>query len=240
MTEPRMTDMSMTGANTAVNGSAGAGRHKPLRVSIEDDYEVVVRGVAAMLAPHAERIEVVELLADEQPNEPVDVLLFDVFGSGEVHTGEVQRAVFDPLVNRVAVFTSNFDPALIDKARQLGVGGYLSKALSGDELADAIERVARGETVVSSPPERSAPNRRRWPGQLHDLTEREAEVLALITQGYDNDAISTRLYISPNTLKSRIRTLYRKLGFENRVQAAVWGVKHGFETDSGASSTTRS
>ena len=64
-------------------------------------------------------------------------------------------------------------------------------------------------------------------------------MLALITQGYDNDAISTRLYISPNTLKSRIRTLYRKLGFENRVQAAVWGVKHGFETDSGASSNTR-
>ncbi|MDQ2677581.1 MAG: response regulator transcription factor [Actinomycetota bacterium] len=210
---------------------------RPLRVSIENDYEVVVRGVAAMLAPYADRIELVELLADEQPTEPVDVLLFDVFGSGEVHTGAVQRAIFDPLVGHVAVFTSNFDPALIEKARQMGVAGYLSKALSGEQLADSVERIAKGETVVSAPPERSEPNRRRWPGQLHDLTEREAEVLALITQGYDNDAIATRLYISPNTLKSRIRTLYRKLGFENRVQAAVWGVKHGFETDRGMMNT---
>ncbi len=151
------------------------------------------------------------------------MLLFDVFGTGEVHTGDVQRAIFDPLVGRVVVFTSNFDPTLVEKAGQLGVGGYLSKALSGDELADAIEHVARGETVVSAPPDRSAPNRRRWPGQLHDLTEREAEVLALITQGYDNDAIATRLFISPNTLKSRIRTLYRKLGFENRVASGGVG-----------------
>lgn len=202
-----------------------------LRLTIEDDYEVVVRGVAAMLAPHEDRIEVVELVADEEPTVPVDVLLFDVFGTGEVTTGEVQRALDDPLVDRVAVFTSNFAPEVLEVAERLGVHGYLSKALNGAQLADAIVRVASGERVVSAPPARPSPTQRRWPGQLHDLTEREAEVLALITQGYDNEAIAQRLYINSNTLKSRIRTLYRKLGFENRVQAAVWGVKHGFETD---------
>lgn len=202
-----------------------------LRLTIEDDYEVVVRGVAAILAPHEDRIEVVELLADEDPSEPVDVLLFDVFGTGEVATGEVCRVLEDPLVDRVVVFTSNFSPEMVKTAEQLGVHGYLSKSLSGAQLADAIVRVAAGERVVSAPPARPAPNQRRWPGQLHDLTEREAEVLALITQGYDNETIAERLFINSNTLKSRIRTLYRKLGFENRVQAAVWGVKHGFETD---------
>ncbi len=210
-----------------------------VRVSIENDYEVVVRGVAAMLAEFEDRIEVVELLADESPSVPVDVLLFDVFGTGEVHVGDVQRALGEPRAVCVAVYTSNFDPELIAIAKGLGAAGYLSKSLTGAQLADAIERVARGEVVVSPPPERQRVDDRRWPGQLDDLTEREAEVLALITQGYDNEAIATRLYISPNTLKSRIRTLYRKLGFDNRVQAAVWGVKHGFETDSGASATTR-
>ena len=202
-----------------------------LRLTIENDYEVVVRGLASMLAPYSDRIEVVELVAGDEPTQPVDVLLFDVFGAGEVNTGDVQQALDNPMVGRVAVFTSNFDPVLTATASSLGIAGYLSKSMSGAQLADAVERIADGEIVVSTPPERSESTGRRWPGQLHDLTEREAEVLALITQGYDNDAIATRLFISPNTLKSRIRGLYRKLGFENRVQAAVWGVKHGFETD---------
>ena len=138
------------------------------------------------------------------------------------------------------VFTWNHDPDLVDSAMRQGVHGYLSKGLDGDELSDALVRIAGDETVVMHTARRTRPStERRWPGQLHDLSEREAEVLALITQGYENDAIARRLYISPNTLKTRIRNLYRRMGFENRVQAAVWGVKHGFETDSGATSQTR-
>lgn len=211
----------------------------PVRLTIENDYEIVVRGLAAVLAPFADRVEIVEVLAAEAPTEPVDVVLFDSFGTGEVHTGDVQRVLDDPRFEHVVVFTDNLDPALVQVARDLGVHGYLSKSMSGAELANAVVRVAGGEVVVGSRRAGRASEGRRWPGQLHDLTEREAEVLALITQGYDNDTIATRLFISPNTVKSRVRTLYRRMGFENRVQAAVWGVKHGFETDSGASSSTR-
>jgi two-component system, NarL family, response regulator LiaR len=212
----------------------------PVRLSIANDYEIVVRGVAAVLEPHADRIEIVELVAGESPSEHVDVVLFDVFGTGEVHTGDVQGAIEDAMYGNVAVFTDNLDAALVETALELGVRGYLSKSLSGAELADAVVRVANGEIVVNTRRGSAPAPERRWPGKLHDLTEREAEVLALITQGYDNETIATRLYISPNTVKTRVRKLYRRMGFENRVQAAVWGVKHGFETDSGASSSTRS
>ncbi len=211
----------------------------PVTLAIVNDYEIVVRGLAAVLALHADRVKIVELVVNDAPSLPVDVVLYDVFGVGEVNTGDVQKVIADSRFSNVAIFTDNLDPALVRTGLQFGLHGYLSKSLSGEQLVDAVVRIAAGEVVVSE--RRAAPPAadRRWPGKLHDLTEREAEVLALITQGYENDAIAERLYISPNTLKSRIRKLYRRLGFENRVQAAVWGVKHGFETDTGASSTTR-
>jgi two-component system, NarL family, response regulator LiaR len=211
-------------------------RDGQVRLAIANDYEVVVRGLASLLAPHEDRIRIVELSVDDSVNTPVDVVLFDVFGSGEVHTGDVRRVLDSPFARNVAVYTANFDQSLIDTAMRMGIKGYLSKGMDAEQLVDAVCRIADGEVVVA----RSSMSRdsadRRWPGKLHDLSEREAEVLALIAQGYENDEIARRLYISVNTLKTRIRTMYRRMGFENRVQAAVWAVKHGFETDAGASS----
>ncbi len=212
---------------------------RPVTLAIANDYEIVVRGVAAVLEPFADRVHIVELAVDEVPSTPVDVVLYDVFGTGEVHTGNVRAVLADERFGHVAVFTDNLDPDLVRTGLQLGLHGYLSKSLSGEQLADAVVRIAEGEIVVSERRGRTPAPERRWPGKLHDLTEREAEVLALITQGYDNEAIAERLFISPNTLKTRIRKLYGRLGFENRVQAAVWGVKHGFETDSGADAQSR-
>jgi DNA-binding CsgD family transcriptional regulator len=61
------------------------------------------------------------------------------------------------------------------------------------------------------------------------LTAREAEVLALITQGFSNQEIAERSYLSINSVKTYIRTAYRKIGVTRRAQAVVWGMKHGFE-----------
>ena len=214
---------------------------RPVRLAIANDYEVVVRGVASMIEPFSDRAQIVDLAVQEPVDTQADVALFDVFGSGEVHTGDVHRVLDDPRVCHVAIYTLNFDRELIDTAQRMGITGYLSKALPGKELVDAICRIAEGEVVVrDAPVARRSPSPRRWPGKLHDLSEAEAEVLALITQGYDNQSIAERLYISQNTLKTRIRMMYRRLGFENRVQAAVWGIKHGFESDSGASAARRS
>lgn len=210
--------------------SAHRSTNEPVRVAVANDYEVIVHGVAAMLRPHPQ-LEVVELVVDDRIDQPVDVVLFDVFGSGEAHTGGVTRILRQPHVGAVAVYTSNLDQRLIDVAMTAGAKGYLSKGLSGDDLAQAIFRIAQGETVIDRSPTGRADPKRPWPGRSFDLTEREAEVLALIVQGLENDVIAERLYISPNTLKTRIRNLYRKMGFENRVQAAVWGVKHGFDPD---------
>lgn len=63
------------------------------------------------------------------------------------------------------------------------------------------------------------------------LTDRESEILALITQGKNNAEVATLTYLSPNTIKSYIRTIYRKIEVASRTQAVLWGIHHGFTPD---------
>ena len=70
-----------------------------------------------------------------------------------------------------------------------------------------------------------------WPGRSIGLTPREAEIIALITQGLSNDEIAQRAYLSINSVKTHIRTAYRKIGVSSRSQAVLWGVDNGFRPD---------
>ena len=89
-----------------------------------------------------------------------------------------------------------------------------------------------GELVISEPRPRArtAPGL-DWPGRTEGLSDRESEILALITQGKSNAEVAALTYLSPNTIKSYIRTIYRKIGVASRTQAVLWGVKHGFTPD---------
>ncbi|MGO1384197.1 MAG: LuxR C-terminal-related transcriptional regulator [Arachnia sp.] len=70
-----------------------------------------------------------------------------------------------------------------------------------------------------------------WPGRAAKLSAREAEVLALITQGYTNNDIAMRSYLSINSVKSYIRSAYRKIQVERRSQAVRWGMENGMLPD---------
>ena len=70
-----------------------------------------------------------------------------------------------------------------------------------------------------------------WPGRDFGLSAREAEIIALITQGLSNQEIAQRSYLSINSVKTYIRTAYRKMGVASRSQAVLWGVRHGFQPD---------
>jgi two-component system, NarL family, response regulator LiaR len=70
-----------------------------------------------------------------------------------------------------------------------------------------------------------------WPGQTEGLTVRESEVVAHITLGLSNKEIASRAYLSINSVKSYIRSAYRKMGVTTRSQAVLWAVHHGFLPD---------
>jgi len=205
---------------------APAGR---VTVALVNDYEVVVRGLAEMLA-EAPRLQVVELDSMTDPTAPVDLVLFDSFAAESGVGPDLRHLLDHPHVGRLVVYTWNTDPELVRTARAAGAAGYLSKRLPAGELVDALQRVADGEEVfeVDAPGASDDCATGDWPGRPAGLTPREAEVIGLIVQGLTNQQIAARAYLSINSVKTYIRSAYRKMGVQRRSQAILWGLDHGF------------
>jgi DNA-binding NarL/FixJ family response regulator len=204
----------------------------PITVALVDDYDVVLLGVAHMLEQYQDRVVVVEIDANESVDDVVDIVLYDSFAQPESDVAEIEALVAHPRSRRVVVYTWNFHPDLVGNALEQGAHGYLSKTLPARELVAALEAVHAGEEVVSDSPlrARSAPGL-EWPGRREGLTDRESEILALITQGKSNAEVAALAYLSPNTVKSYIRSVYRKIGVSSRTQAVLWGIGNGFAPD---------
>ncbi|MDT5102418.1 MAG: hypothetical protein QOC76_6155 [Mycobacterium sp.] len=204
----------------------------PITVALVDDYDIVVKGVANMLDPYRDRVVIAELDSTMPVDDAVDIVLYDSFAQPESDHEEIGMLVANPRAHRVVVYTWNFHPDLVESARQHGAHGYLSKTLPARELVAALEAVQSGETIISDVPPRarSAPGL-DWPGRGEGLSDREAEILALIAQGKSNADVARLTYLSPNTVKSYIRSIYRKIGVESRTRAVLWGVDHGFTPD---------
>ena len=200
-----------------------------IRVAVVNDYEIVVAGVAAMLAPYRERVTIVELDSNLPVISEVDVILYDTFAAVQGDGVDL-----DDLVRgsdaRVVIFSWNVDDGLVRAALERGASGYLSKGLDAEQVVAGIEAVHAGETVT--PPDVEVADRAaagEWPGRESGLSARESEVLALITQGLSNQEIADRTYLSINSVKTYIRTAYRKIEVTRRSQAVAWGMRHGFE-----------
>jgi DNA-binding NarL/FixJ family response regulator len=104
--------------------------------------------------------------------------------------------------------------------------------LTARDLVAALEAVHAGEVVVSDQPPRARSTiGLNWPGRGEGLTDRESEILALITQGKNNADVAALTFLSPNTVKSYIRNIYRKIDVASRTQAVLWGVNNGFTPD---------
>jgi DNA-binding NarL/FixJ family response regulator len=124
-------------------------------------------------------------------------------------------------------------------ALEAGVGAYVTKDAPFAELIDAARTVARGETLI--PRQMLGPllgkliRRRRQQDdalvKLERLTRREREILSLLAQGADNQAIAQTLVISPETARTHIQKVLGKLGVHSRLEAAAFVMKHGVLDD---------
>jgi DNA-binding NarL/FixJ family response regulator len=202
-----------------------------IRLAIVNDYEVVVRGLYDMIRRATDTIEVVELDAQVPVAGPVDIALYDTFAQGQGDSPKVEELVANPNVEKVVVYTWNLDARLVDGALSRGASAYLSKTLSAEQLVDSLRAVYSGQTVVSPSPTHGVAVQGDWPGREEGLTAREAEVVALITQGYSNAEIASVASLSINSVKSYIRSSYRKMGVTSRTNAVLWGLEHGMGPD---------
>lgn len=204
----------------------------PIRVFLLDDHEIVRRGISDLLQSEPDIVVVGEAATAAEalrriPAATPHVAVLDARlpdGSGIEVCREIRST--EPTI-RCLILTSYDDNDAIFAAVMAGAAGYLLKEVQGNNLVDAIRQVAAGKSLMDpgvtgrllSRLRDGAPEDQR----LASLTEREREVLGLITEGLTNREIGERLFLAEKTIKNYVSGLLAKLGMQRRTQAAVFG-----------------
>jgi DNA-binding NarL/FixJ family response regulator len=200
---------------------------KSIRVALVNDYMIVLEGLRALLRSSEPQIQVIEMDIRKRPRRGVDVTLLDTYGELESVGARVRPLAADPSNGAIVVFSFSDRPQAVTRAMRAGAQGFISKAAPRQQIIDGITAAANGERVVLTQRTRHAQfdEALRWPGREIGLTERESELLALLSTGMTNRELGGHLYVSENTIKTQLRSLYAKLGVHNRAQAAVLAVQ---------------
>jgi DNA-binding NarL/FixJ family response regulator len=196
-------------------------------VLIVDDHPMVREGLAGVLARHEMTIvglaangrQALEMYEAHRP----DVLLLDL-RLPDLSGFDVVRAVLkaDPKA-RIIILSSAQGDASIYTAISLGVRGYLLKGIDGAALAEQVRHVARGGQSLS--PESA--EKLAYYVASKKLSEREVEVLGLISKGKSNKEIARMLFITDNTVKMHVKNILSKLEANDRTQAVVIAIQRG-------------
>jgi|SRR5580693_7934885 NarL family two-component system response regulator LiaR len=205
-----------------------------IRVVIADDHRVVRDGLSYLLSQEPE-IDVageagdgrqaVNVVAATRP----DVLLLDLY-MPEMDGHAVLAALQDaPHRPAVVVLTSAGDDEHLVRAMQAGATSYLLKTAPADDVIAAVRDAAAGTASLSPELVRRlavALRRPAPPDPLQPLTPRERDVLRLIARGHSNRQIGRDLTIGEQTVKTHVRSILAKLGLQDRVQAAIFALRH--------------
>lgn len=195
---------------------------KPIKVALINDYMIVLEGLRSLLRSSEPEIVIVEMDVRNGPRRTVDVSLLDTYGELDSLDERVRALTADPSNGAIVVFSFSDRPQAVEHAMLAGAQGFISKAVPRQHIIDGIKSAARGERVVLT--QRSQHSQideaLQWPGRSVGLTERESEILSLLSTGMTNRELGTSLYVSENTIKTHLRSLYAKLGVRNRAQAA--------------------
>lgn len=193
----------------------------PIIVVLVNDYEIILQGLAAMLAPFSDRVRVVEMDIGCEPRSVADVALFDTFAGRRHAIERASEMVEQGRVKKVVLYTWDAGAEFLKLADNTGVSGVVLKSTTGEVLVDVIERVVQGERIGLGNLHRGRQARTQ-----QGLSAREEEVLALIALGKSNGEIGNELFLSIDTVKTYVRRLYAKLGVKNRAQAALCAAAH--------------
>ena len=199
----------------------GPGDVTVIRVLVADDHPVVRQGLCTMLeieddivvvARAGDGEEAIQLRRDTHP----DIVLLDVQMPNVNGIEALKRIRTEDPQAKVIVLTTYRNEDYLFPSLQAGARGYLLKDSSREELADAVRRVARGESLLDPEVMRS---RRARGGGERELTGRELEVLQLMAEGCSNGHIAGRLFVSENTIKTHVSNILAKLGAQDRAAA---------------------
>ena len=205
-----------------------------IRIFLLDDHEIVRRGVRDLLDVEDD-LEVVgeastadEALARIPATRP-DVALLDVRlgdGSGIEVCRDIRSEHPDV---RCLMLTSFADDEALFDAIMAGAAGYVLKQVRGDELLDAVRRVAAGQSLLDPTLTAKVLERLRKPPEEDDrvagLTEQERKILDLLAEGMTNRQIAAEMFLAEKTVKNYVSAMLSKLGMQGRTEAAVYAAR---------------
>ncbi len=207
-------------------GAASPG--SKIRVLVVDDHPPMRMGLVALIkgqpgmdvvAEASDGEEAIEVYEDVKP----DIVLMDLRmpGMGGVEAILAIRKKHSEA--RVIVLSTYDADEDIYRAMQSGAKSYLLKDMSTEEIAATIRSVHAGESLLP----RQVAERLTLSEQRDPLTERERDVLEALIKGRSNKEIASGLFISEDTVKSHLKTLFSKLRVRDRTGAAVEAIRHG-------------
>ena len=198
-----------------------------LWVEIVSPQDVVATGLRAIL--EAELGTAVFATVGPVDGEP-DVVLYDVITLLDGDTSELDHWVKDTGSVVIAV-SRDLRPDLAAIALARGAEAAVSVGVTAQELIDVVTAAVTGNLEEISAVQSAEKNLRL--GGSAGLSDREVDVLGLIVCGVSNQAIADTLFLSVNSVKTYIRSTYRKAGVDNRAQAVAWALAHGFAPHAG-------
>lgn len=208
----------------------------PIRVLIADDHAIVRKGIRALFSKEPD-IEVIgeaadgaQAVAQAEASRP-DVILMDLVMPNLDGIEATRQITAQQAGARILVLTSFAADDKVFPAIKAGALGYLLKDSGPDELVRAVHQVHRGEPSLdpsiarkvlhelSQPP--------KGPPTAEPLTERELDVLQLVTQGHSNKEIAEQLSIAEMTVRTHVSNILGKLHLASRTQAALYALQKG-------------
>lgn len=206
-----------------------------IRVLIVDDHELVRTGIKRILEDTQDIRVIAEASTGEEALNQVrehgpDVVLMDVNMPGIGGLEATRKIIQTHPGLRVIVVTIHVDEPYPTRLLEAGASGYLTKGCAVDEIVDAIQVVHRGERYIGADIARQLalsmlPGGERSP--FDKLSQREMQVMMMVTQGHSIQDISDRLCLSPKTVSTYRYRLYEKLGVENDVELTHLAMRHG-------------
>ncbi|MFH2142846.1 MAG: response regulator transcription factor [Bacteroidota bacterium] len=208
---------------------------KKIKVIVTDDHELIIAGIEKLLSD-SENIEMIaglnsgKQLLEFLQNHIPDIILMDI-DMPEMNGFETTKAVLlnFPEIEIIALTVAG-DPTSVRKSREAGMSGYLLKNVSKEELKIAIEYVHSGKSYYSSDITekllseelKSVKNE-----NIAILTNREIEIIQLISNGYSNTQIGAKLYISHRTVDTHRTNIMKKIEVNNIAGIVKYAITNG-------------
>jgi two-component system, NarL family, response regulator LiaR len=205
-----------------------------IKVLFVDDHEMVRIGVSAYLSAQSDievigeadnGLKAVELAMELRP----DVILMDLV-MPEMDGIEATKRIIEKWPEaKIIIVTSFLDDEKVYPALEAGATSYMLKTSKASEIARAVRSTFQGQSVLEPEVTGKMMEKLRRPKitQLHDqLTNREMEILLLMTQGKTNQEIADELYIALKTAKVHVSNILSKLAVQDRTQAVIYAFKH--------------